>query len=113
MRCIYRGRKWLSVSAQVTIDRKADWWLGDLDDAWFQALESAIRDEWGVTPLRIREGGVRPSIASSARALKDMAVDSADPVPGEGVWLHRAAASTGSEHGASALPECPGRRVDC
>lgn len=46
----------------VTIERKADWWLGDLDDAWFQALEGAIKDEWGVSPLRIREGGSIPPI---------------------------------------------------
>lgn len=43
---------------QVSIDHTADWWLGNLDDPWFKALEGAIRDEWGVEPLRIREGGV-------------------------------------------------------
>lgn len=43
---------------QVTIDQTADWWLGSLDDPWFHALESAVKDEWGVDPLRIREGGV-------------------------------------------------------
>ena len=36
----------------------ADWWLGNLDDTWFHALEDAVRDEWAVEPLRIREGGV-------------------------------------------------------
>jgi di- and tripeptidase len=45
----------------IRIDHKADWWLGSLDDPWFQALEGAVRDEWGVDPLRIREGGVRDS----------------------------------------------------
>lgn len=44
---------------QVTIDHTADWWLGDLDDPWFKALETAVCEEWGVEPLRIREGGVR------------------------------------------------------
>ena len=43
---------------QVTIDHMADWWLGNLDDTWFHALEDAVRDEWAVEPLRIREGGV-------------------------------------------------------
>lgn len=43
---------------QVKIEHKADWWLGDLEDPWFQSLEAAIHDEWGVDPLRIREGGV-------------------------------------------------------
>ena len=48
---------------QVTINHTADWWLGNLDDLWFTALEDAVRDEWGVEPLRIREGGVCPSVA--------------------------------------------------
>jgi di- and tripeptidase len=46
----------------VSIDHTADWWLGKLDDPWFKALENAIRDEWGVDPLRIREGGSIPSV---------------------------------------------------
>lgn len=46
----------------VTIERTADWWLGDLDGPWFNALESAVHEEWGVQPLRIREGGSIPSI---------------------------------------------------
>lgn len=43
----------------VKVDHKADWWLGSLDDPWFRALEAAVWDEWGIEPLRIREGGVR------------------------------------------------------
>ncbi|KAI0685388.1 Zn-dependent exopeptidase [Cerioporus squamosus] len=46
----------------VTIDHMADWWLGNLDDTWFHALEDAVRDEWAVEPLRIREGGSIPSV---------------------------------------------------
>lgn len=46
-------------SIEVSIPHRADWWLGNLDDLWFTALEDAVRDEWGVEPLRIREGGVR------------------------------------------------------
>ncbi|KAI0325048.1 Zn-dependent exopeptidase [Cubamyces sp. BRFM 1775] len=46
----------------VTIDQTADWWLGKLDDSWFRALENAVKDEWGVDPLRIREGGSIPSV---------------------------------------------------
>ncbi|KAI6042632.1 glutathione degradosome [Pisolithus marmoratus] len=49
-------------SLSVTIERTADWWLGDLDGPWFNALESAVHEEWGVQPLRIREGGSIPSI---------------------------------------------------
>jgi len=43
---------------KVKINHKADWWLGRLDDEWFEFLEASVREEWGVTPLRIREGGV-------------------------------------------------------
>ncbi|KAL4080831.1 hypothetical protein J3A83DRAFT_4153384 [Scleroderma citrinum] len=46
----------------VRIDHTADWWLGDLEDPWFNALETAVCEEWGVQPLRIREGGSIPSI---------------------------------------------------
>jgi di- and tripeptidase len=44
---------------EVSIEHTADWWLGNLDDPWFRALESAVRDEWATEPLRIREGGVK------------------------------------------------------
>lgn len=47
---------------QVTIEHMADWWLGNLDDRWFHALEDAVRDEWEIEPLRIREGGVSHGI---------------------------------------------------
>lgn len=47
---------------QLKINHTADWWLGRLDDPWFTALENAIRDEWDVEPLRIREGGSIPSV---------------------------------------------------
>ncbi|KAG2340128.1 Zn-dependent exopeptidase [Suillus weaverae] len=46
----------------VSIDRTADWWLGNLDGPWFKALKAAVHDEWDVEPLLIREGGSIPSI---------------------------------------------------
>ncbi|KAJ7644380.1 hypothetical protein FB45DRAFT_897694 [Roridomyces roridus] len=46
----------------VNVDHTADWWLGRLDDFWFKALESAVQEEWGIEPLRIREGGSIPSV---------------------------------------------------
>ncbi|GJE91816.1 Zn-dependent exopeptidase [Phanerochaete sordida] len=49
-------------SLDITIKHMADWWLGNLDDLWFTALEDAVREEWGTEPLRIREGGSIPSI---------------------------------------------------
>jgi len=47
---------------EITIDRTADWWIGNFEHPGFQALERAIAEEWGVEPLRIREGGSIPSI---------------------------------------------------
>ncbi|KAF4578670.1 hypothetical protein EYR36_000477 [Pleurotus pulmonarius] len=55
---------------QVSIDHIADWWLGDLDGPWFKSLEKAVRDEWGVEPLRIREGGSIPSIPYLEKEFK-------------------------------------------
>lgn len=52
---------------QVTVDHSADWWLGSLDDPWFKALESAVQEEWGEEPLRIREGGVSAIIILPGR----------------------------------------------
>ncbi|KAF9651570.1 glutathione degradosome [Thelephora ganbajun] len=49
-------------SIEVKVNHKADWWLGRLDDEWFEALEASVRKEWGVTPLRIKEGGSIPSV---------------------------------------------------
>lgn len=47
---------------QVTIEHTADWWLGNLEDPYFNALEASVREEWGTEPLRIREGGSIPSV---------------------------------------------------
>ncbi|KAF8630926.1 hypothetical protein AX17_005283 [Amanita inopinata Kibby_2008] len=46
----------------VKIQQTADWWLGNLDDPWFKALEAAVAEEWVVSPLRIREGGSIPPV---------------------------------------------------
>jgi acetylornithine deacetylase/succinyl-diaminopimelate desuccinylase-like protein len=43
---------------KITVEHTADWWLGDLDGVWYSSLEKAVSQEWGVEPLRIREGGV-------------------------------------------------------
>ncbi|KAJ7242825.1 hypothetical protein B0H12DRAFT_839440 [Mycena haematopus] len=47
---------------KVSVENTANWWLGELDDFWFKALESAVQEEWGMEPLRIREGGTIPSV---------------------------------------------------
>ena len=46
---------------RVHIDHTADWWLGNLSNPWYKALEKAVHEEWGVSPLHIREGGVSNS----------------------------------------------------
>jgi di- and tripeptidase len=51
-----------SNSLEINVKHTADWWLGNLDDHWFQALEGAVQEEWGTEPLRIREGGSIPSV---------------------------------------------------
>ncbi|KAJ7202821.1 hypothetical protein GGX14DRAFT_523684 [Mycena pura] len=47
---------------KVSVEHTADWWLGELDDFWFKALQGAVEEEWGVEPLHIREGGSIPSV---------------------------------------------------
>ncbi|KAK7021218.1 beta-Ala-His dipeptidase [Favolaschia claudopus] len=47
---------------KVSVQNTADWWLGQLDDFWFKALEGAVQAEWGIAPLHIREGGTIPSV---------------------------------------------------
>ncbi|KAJ4481002.1 hypothetical protein J3R30DRAFT_3656697 [Lentinula aciculospora] len=54
---------------KVDINNLADWWIGELDDPWFKALECAIHEEWGVEPLRIREGGSVPSVPYLEKAF--------------------------------------------
>jgi len=54
---------------KVNISNPADWWIGELDDPWFKALETAIHEEWGVEPLRIREGGSVPSVPYLEKAF--------------------------------------------
>lgn len=66
---------------KVTIPRTANWWLGNLDDLWFKSLEDAVREEWGVDPLRIREGGVCSSIhVGASRLLTFLTVCSFYPI---------------------------------
>jgi di- and tripeptidase len=52
----------------------ADWWLGDTEDRFFKAAESAIEQEWGQKPLFIREGGSVPAIRWLEKRLQAAAV---------------------------------------
>ncbi|KIM43328.1 hypothetical protein M413DRAFT_69177 [Hebeloma cylindrosporum] len=54
----------------INVEHTADWWLGNLDDHWFESLESAVREEWGEEPLRIREGGSIPSVPYLEKEFK-------------------------------------------
>lgn len=90
----------ISPNFKVSIDHTADWWLGNLDDPWFKALEGAIQEEWGVDPLRIREGGVGYfSDVFLSHMLMWSTVNSVRSIFGERVRLPRSSSSTGSEFG--------------
>jgi di- and tripeptidase len=62
--------------SQVTVDRTADWWLGDVESQWFKALESSIEHVWNVEPLRIREGGVRVGMFAQRLLIPDQSIPS-------------------------------------
>ncbi|KAF8927129.1 hypothetical protein BGZ58_010611, partial [Dissophora ornata] len=66
----------LDTENEIEIDIKvvADWWLGDTEDRFFKAAESAIEQEWGQKPLFIREGGSVPAIRWLEKRLKAAAV---------------------------------------
>ncbi|BEI87726.1 uncharacterized protein CcaverHIS019_0104440 [Cutaneotrichosporon cavernicola] len=48
---------------EVNVTHAAAWWLASLDNPYFRALEDAIKDVWGVAPLKIREGGTVPTMS--------------------------------------------------
>ncbi len=76
----------------------ADWWLGQLDGPWFQALESAVQEEWGVAPLRIREGGVRmDSDIQISVLILPVTVDSLNPLPRERISVPCSPPANGPE----------------
>jgi hypothetical protein len=84
------------------VTHTADWWLGRLDDRWFEMLEEAVRGEWGVEPLRIREGGVscfyrRSFVDMLKRVLIE--VYSFNTVLGKRIWMSCATSSSWSEFG--------------
>lgn len=58
----------------VEIDHVADWWLGDVDSAYFSTLSDCIEAAWGVKPLYIREGGSIPSLPFLQREFAASAV---------------------------------------
>jgi di- and tripeptidase len=87
---------------KVNVEHTADWWLGSLDDPWFKALESAVQEEWGSEPLRIREGGVKYPSSLHILAIQLTSSSLVHPfrsLPREGVWVSRFASSHGAKFG--------------
>ncbi|POY70603.1 hypothetical protein BMF94_6381 [Rhodotorula taiwanensis] len=54
----------LRTENKLTIDitQTADWWLGDLESPYAQAMAKSISAQWHLDPLFIREGGSVPSL---------------------------------------------------
>ncbi|KAI9032812.1 WD40-repeat-containing domain protein [Phycomyces nitens] len=46
----------------VQIESSADYWLGNPENKYFKAAEDAIKKEWQIKPLYIREGGSIPAV---------------------------------------------------
>ncbi|KAK9467574.1 hypothetical protein V1512DRAFT_237272 [Lipomyces arxii] len=46
----------------IESSRQADAWLGDPENGAFKTLAKAVKQEWGVEPLYIREGGTIPAV---------------------------------------------------
>lgn len=47
---------------KLTFANEADHWIGDPNSAAFRILQKALKEEWGVDPLFIREGGSIPVV---------------------------------------------------
>jgi len=60
---------------KIKVRRIADWWLGDLHSPYFQALENAVKEEWGQKPLYIREGGSIPAVRWLEKTFHAVAVN--------------------------------------
>lgn len=53
----------------VSVDHRADWWLGSDSSSFFQLLREAVKQEWNAEPISIREGGSIPAIAILEKEL--------------------------------------------
>ncbi|TKY86563.1 hypothetical protein EX895_004712 [Sporisorium graminicola] len=59
---------------RVSVDHRADWWLGSSSSSFFQLLRQAVKEEWNAEPISIREGGSIPAIAILEKELGACAV---------------------------------------
>lgn len=53
----------------VTVDHRADWWMGSDSSQYFLLLREAVKEEWNAEPISIREGGSIPGIAILEKEL--------------------------------------------
>ncbi|KIY51502.1 Zn-dependent exopeptidase, partial [Fistulina hepatica ATCC 64428] len=94
----------------VHIDKKTDRWLGELNDPCFKSLEKATYDEWGIMPLRIREGGSISSVPFLEKEFGCRALHLADQVhlPNQRIsiaHLHRGKTIVEHLFGAPVMPK--------
>ncbi|KDD76654.1 hypothetical protein H632_c147p0, partial [Helicosporidium sp. ATCC 50920] len=55
---------------RVRVEARGDWWEAERGSRWMRAAEEALREEWGVAPLLVREGGTMPVVRAMERELK-------------------------------------------
>ncbi|KAK9457782.1 hypothetical protein V1511DRAFT_507878 [Dipodascopsis uninucleata] len=58
----------------IKINKQADAWLGNPENAAFKTLAKNVTKEWGVAPLYIREGGTIPAVRFLEKAFSAPAV---------------------------------------
>ncbi|KAF8073182.1 Cndp1 [Scenedesmus sp. PABB004] len=51
---------WSANHVELQVHSVGDWWEADPQSQLFQMAEAAVRREWGVPPLAVREGGTMP-----------------------------------------------------
>ncbi|RIB28464.1 WD40-repeat-containing domain protein [Gigaspora rosea] len=59
----------------ITLNNLADWWLGDPENRFFKATEEAVKQEWGIKPLYVREGGSIPAVRWLEKKFNAVAVN--------------------------------------
>ena len=44
----------------IKLNKAGDWWIGDIKNKYFKALEESLEEVWKVKPIYTREGGTIP-----------------------------------------------------
>ncbi|KAJ9476237.1 putative di- and tripeptidase DUG2 [Pseudozyma hubeiensis] len=68
------ARPMIKNKVNLSVDHRADWWLGSDSSSYFQLLREAVKQEWTAEPISIREGGSIPAIAILEKELGASAV---------------------------------------